>query len=176
MLIYKRWRSNITYVRRLRGADRYRSISGGYKFRVRLAISKQVTQNSDGDRFNLGKLNELEVKKQSQIEIKNRFAAFGNLSDNEDINRAWENIKGNIETSTKGSLVLHEFKQHKPCFEDECLQFLDEGRPAKMQWVQDQSQSNVDNLNSIRSEASKHFRNIQKEHLKLKIEELENKI
>ena len=67
----------------------------------RLAVSKQAPQNFDAERFNLRKLNELEVRKQCQIEITNRFAALGNLSDNEDINRAWENIKENIKTSAK---------------------------------------------------------------------------
>jgi hypothetical protein len=38
-------------------------------------------QRFDGERFNLRKLNELEVRKQNQIEITNRFAALGNLSD-----------------------------------------------------------------------------------------------
>jgi hypothetical protein len=53
----------------------------------------------DGERFNLRKLNELEVRKQCQREISNRFAALENLSDSEDINRAWENVKENIKTS-----------------------------------------------------------------------------
>ena len=44
----------------------------------------------------------------------NRFAALGKLSDGDDINRAWENIKENIKTSAKDSLGLHELKQHKP--------------------------------------------------------------
>jgi len=42
-----------------------------------------------------------------------------------------------------------------------------------MQWLQDPSQSNVDNLYSIRPEGSRHFRNKKKEYLKAKIEELE---
>jgi len=42
-----------------------------------------------------------------------------------------------------------------------------------MQWVQDPSQSIVDNRNNIRLEASRHFRNKKKECLKAKIEELE---
>ena len=42
-----------------------------------------------------------------------------------------------------------------------------------MQWVQDPSQSNVDNLNSVRSEVSRHFRNKKKAYLRAKIEELE---
>ena len=42
-----------------------------------------------------------------------------------------------------------------------------------MQWVQDSCQSNVDNLNSVRREVSRHFRNKKKEYLRAKIEELE---
>ena len=48
-----------------------------------------------------------------------------NLSDGMNINRAWENIKENIKTSAKESLGLHEFKQRKPWFDEECLCFLD---------------------------------------------------
>jgi hypothetical protein len=39
-------------------------------------------------RYNLMKLDELEVRKQYQIKISNRFAALDNLSDSENINRA----------------------------------------------------------------------------------------
>ena len=95
-------------------------------------------------RFNLGKLNELEVRKQYQIEISNQIAALDNLSDNEDINRAWENIKENIKTSAKESLGLCKLKQRKPWFDEECLHFLDERKQAKMQCVQDPSQRSVD--------------------------------
>ena len=74
------------------------------KVRERLAVSKQAAQRFDGERFNLMKLNELEVRKQYQIETTNRFTALENLSDDEDINRAWENIKETIKTSAKESL------------------------------------------------------------------------
>ena len=86
------------------------------------------------ERFNLRKLNELEVRKQYQInplnaqlipichllallgahhflhvnrirvKILDTLTALENLSDREDINRAWENIKENIKTSAKDSL------------------------------------------------------------------------
>jgi len=68
----------------------------------------------DGERFDLRKLSDLEVRKEHQIEIINRFAALEYLNDSRDINRAWENIKENIKTSAKDSLGLHELKQHKP--------------------------------------------------------------
>jgi hypothetical protein len=42
------------------------------------------------------KLNDREVRKQYQIVITNKFAALENLSDDEDINRAWDSIKENI--------------------------------------------------------------------------------
>jgi len=42
-----------------------------------------------------------------------------------------------------------------------------------MQWLQDPSQSTVDNLNSVRHEASRHFRNKKKAYLKAKIKKLE---
>jgi hypothetical protein len=46
----------------------------------------------DAERFNLRKLNELDVRKRYLIEISNRSAALENLNDIEDINRAWENV------------------------------------------------------------------------------------
>ena len=42
-----------------------------------------------------------------------------------------------------------------------------------MQLVQDPSQRNVDTLNNVRREASRHFRNKKKAYLKAKIEDLE---
>ena len=56
--------------------------------RERFAVSKQPTQNIDGERYKIRKLNQLEVRKQYQIEISNSFAALENLSDSDDINRA----------------------------------------------------------------------------------------
>jgi uncharacterized protein YPO0396 len=93
------------------------------KFRGRLAVNKEAALKFDGKTFNLRKLNELDVRNLYQIVIMNRFAALENLSDGEDINRAWENIKENIKTSAKERLGLHELKQHKPWFDKECLGF-----------------------------------------------------
>jgi hypothetical protein len=70
------------------------------KLGERLAVSKQELQKSDMERFNLRKLNELEVR----IKVSDRFVALENLSDSKDINRAWENTKEAIKTSDKQSL------------------------------------------------------------------------
>jgi hypothetical protein len=56
---------------------------------------------------------------------------------------AWENIKENTNISAKDCLGLYELKQHKPWFDDEFSQFLDQRKKAKMQWLQDPNQSNV---------------------------------
>jgi hypothetical protein len=53
------------------------------------------------ERFNLRKLNELEVRKECHIKISKRFIALENLSYSMTINRTWENIKKNIKTSAK---------------------------------------------------------------------------
>jgi len=142
------------------------------KVTERLAVSKQAAHKFDGERFNFNKLNELEVRKQT--EITNRFAALENLSDDKDINRAWENIKENNKTSANESLGLNELTQHKPWFDEECLGFfLYERKQAKMQWIHDPSQSNVDNLNTVRRDTSGHFTNKNEAYLKANIEEHE---
>ena len=65
-------------------------------------VSKQAAQKFDVERFNLRKLSELQVRKQYQIKISNRFAALDTLNDREDIKRACEN-KENMKTSSKES-------------------------------------------------------------------------
>jgi len=42
--------------------------------------------------------------------------------------------------------------------------FLDQRKQTKMQWLQDPKQSNLDNLNYVRREARRHFRN-QRRHI-----------
>ena len=91
----------------------------------------------------------------------------------EDINRAQENIKENNKISTKENLILYELKQHKPRFEEKCSRFLDQKKQAKMQWLQNPYHSNVDNLNDVRPEASRHCRNKKMKYLEAKINELE---
>ena len=53
-------------------------------------------------------------------------------------------------------------KYNKPWFDEECLLVLDRRRQDKMQWLQDQKK-NVHNLNKVRREAIRHFRNKKKE-------------
>ena len=65
------------------------------------AVGKQAAQRLYRHRFNLSKLNELEVRKWYQVEITDRFAALETLNEVEDVNRIWGNIKHNIQISAK---------------------------------------------------------------------------
>jgi alpha/beta superfamily hydrolase len=51
-------------------------------------------------------------------------------------------------------------------------QLLDERKQTKLQWLQDPSEINGDNLNHIRRETGTHFWNKKREYLKDKINEL----
>jgi len=78
ILIDRRWHSSIPNLRPFRRADynndHYLLLA---KVREVLAVSKHAAQQ-----HNL-----------QEVKISNRFAALENLSDSEDINRVWENIK-----------------------------------------------------------------------------------
>jgi len=84
-----------------------------------------------------------------------------------------QNSYSDFGTASGTVLGQHELKQHKPWFDEECLGVLDQRKQGKMQWVQDPSHSNVDNLNNVRREASRHIRNNKKSYLKAKFEEHE---
>ena len=79
---------------------------------------------------------------------------MANLKDSEKINRAWENVKENIKTSARESSDMYELKQRNRKFEEECLVFLDHRKQAKVQRLHDPKQSNIDDLNNVRRQAS----------------------
>jgi hypothetical protein len=104
-LIDKRRHSNILDIQSFRGAD---SDTDHYlvvaKLRNRISVHKRVRQNFDLERFDLKKLNVLEVKEKYQVEISNRFATLESLDESSEINNAWESIRENIKTSAKENL------------------------------------------------------------------------
>jgi ATP-dependent exoDNAse (exonuclease V) alpha subunit len=89
-----------------------------------------------------------------------------------EINSAWEMIRGNIKISAKESLGYFKLKNHKPWVDKGCSELLAQRKQAKLQWLQDQSEINWVNLNNIKQEASRYFRNKKREYLKDKINEL----
>jgi hypothetical protein len=77
--------------------------------------------------FNLKKLNYVQV-------TSNRSGASENLCDSEDLNGAWK--RENNKISIKESLTHYRLKQHKQWFYEECSEFVDERKQAKMEWLQ----------------------------------------
>jgi hypothetical protein len=56
-------------------------------------------------------------------------------------------------------------KQHKPWFDEECSELLDERKKAKLHCFQNPNETNGDNLNSVRHETSRTFGNKKLEYL-----------
>jgi hypothetical protein len=53
----------------------------------------------------------------------------------------------NIKILAEESLGYHELKKHKPWFNKGSSELLDQRKQAKLQWLQDPSKINGDNLN-----------------------------
>jgi hypothetical protein len=166
VLVDRRRQSSILDVRSYRGADcdtdHYLVTA---KLRERLSVIKRVAQKFDMHRLDLRKLNDAEVKEQYQVKITNRFAALENCDDTVDMNKAWENIRENIKASAKESLGHYELQQRKSWFDDECSKLIDRRKQAKLQWLQNPSQVNGDNMDNVRREASRTFRTKKREYL-----------
>jgi hypothetical protein len=96
ILVDRQRHSNVLDVRSFRAADcdsdHYLVVA---KVRERLAVNKQRSQRTDMERFNLKKLNDVEVKQQFRVEVSNRFAALEDLDTEVKINSAWETIREN---------------------------------------------------------------------------------
>jgi hypothetical protein len=84
-----RWHSSIFDVHSFRGVD-YGTDHCLVVAKARKdlrTISKRAAHMFDMERFNLGKLSELDIRKEYQIEISNRITALENLSNSEDIHK-----------------------------------------------------------------------------------------
>jgi hypothetical protein len=66
-----------------------------------------------------------------------------------EINSAWETIREIIKISVEESLGYFELKKRKPWFDEGCSKLLDQRKEAKLQWLQDPSEINGDNLNNV---------------------------
>jgi hypothetical protein len=74
-------------------------------------------------------------------------------------NTVWDSIREIIKISAKESPGYYELKKHTPWFGQGCSKLLEQKKQAKFQWLQDPNEMNGDDLNNVRREASRHFRN-----------------
>jgi hypothetical protein len=68
-------------------------------------------------------------------------------------------IRENIKILAKKGIGYYELKKHKPWFDEGCSKLLDQRKQDILQWLQNPSEINGDNLNNIRHETSRRFRN-----------------
>jgi hypothetical protein len=92
-----------------------------------------------------------------------------------EINSALETIRENIKSSATESLGYYELKMNKLRFHEGCSKLLDERKQAQLQWLQDSSEINEDNLINVRHEASRHFRNKIKDNISELATNIKNK-
>jgi hypothetical protein len=117
------------------------------------------------ERFNLKKLKEVERR-----EVSNRFAARNIWTLRWMLMLLQKDER--ISKFQPKSLGYYDLKKHKPWFDEGCSKLLDQRKQVKLQRLQDASEMN-DNLNNVRHEASRHFRNKKSTYLKDKIKEQE---
>jgi hypothetical protein len=79
-----------------------------------------------------------------------------------------------MKASATESLGYCELKQNKPLFDEVCSK-LDQRKQAKLQWLQNPSQINGDNLNTVRRETNRTFRE-KREYLKEKLMSLKQRV
>jgi hypothetical protein len=65
-------------------------------------------------------------------------------------------------------------KHHTQCFDEEYSELVHQRKQAKIQWLQNSSEVNEDNLSNVQQQASRHIKNKKREYLKDKINELES--
>jgi hypothetical protein len=68
----------------------------------------------------------------------------------------------NIKLSAKERAGYFELKKHRPQFDQTCTELVDKKKEAKLQWLQNPSEINVDNQKIVRCEANRYFRNKKK--------------
>jgi hypothetical protein len=100
ILVDRQRHSNVLDVRSFRAADcdsdHCQVVA---KVWEKLAVNKQRSHRFHMERFNLKKLNDVELKEQFRVEISNRFPALEDFDAEVEINSAWETIRENIQIS-----------------------------------------------------------------------------
>jgi hypothetical protein len=75
-----------------------------------------------------------------------------------DISRAWESTIEDMKVLATESLSYYEMKKHKPQSDEEGSKLSHQRKQATLQWLQDPSYTNGNNLDSVRHDTSRTFR------------------
>jgi hypothetical protein len=106
----------------------------------------------------------LSVKKLNEAEGKEKYCVLriADLYMKSDCGTITENMK----MSAIEILGYYELRKQKLCFDERCSQLLGQRKQVKLQWLQEPSEINGNNQNTVRCEASTYFRSKKREYLK----------
>jgi hypothetical protein len=79
-----------------------------------------------------------------------------------------------IKISAQEKIGYCEMKLHRTWCDEKCSELVDQRMQVKLQWMQNTSEVNEDNLSNVRRESSRHFRKKEREYLQEKHNELES--
>ena len=135
ILISQRFRSALADVRSYRGAD---CDSDHNMVGAKIKMKLKVTRNSRNGRrslFDTDKLMEDTVRREYQVELRNRFDVLRLLSEDEeveDINEAWGNIRSSVMDAAQESIGYRERRIGDHWFDNECREAAKQGMEARM--------------------------------------------
>jgi hypothetical protein len=113
--------------------------------------------NQETAQFILKKLIKLEGKQKYHADVSNGFAYLEDLDTKMEINSAKEAIRAQKLQSKRIQVIMSRSISH--CSMKDAQNYYIMGKQSKVQRLQDPSRINGDNLNNVRCEASRHFKN-----------------
>jgi hypothetical protein len=90
------------------------------------------------------------LKNSIRLQSETSLHLWKTWEDSGDISRAWDNIRVNIRISAQESVGYCESKHGKPWFDEEYSKSSDRRKQSKLQWLQDPSEANEDNLSGCK--------------------------
>ena len=169
VLVSKRWASDIEQVRTFRGAsgdsDHYLV---GVKMKQKLALILQGNTKIT-KKFNLGKFEDVNIKKQYQEELNKKLE---NINESHNIEEEWACIKQTILETAKEVIGQAPKAKNEEWFDDECRRAVEMKKQAKLKCLQRNTRSNKDDFNKKKTYAYRLCRKKKREALSKKIKEI----
>ena len=176
ILISQRFRSVLADVRSYRGAD---CDSDHNMVGAKIKMKLKVTRNARNGRrllFDTDKLMEDTVRREYQVELRNRFDILRLLSEDEveDINETWGNIRSSVIDAAEESIGYRGIRIGDHWFDNECREAAKQRREARMLSLQ--NRGNViyrENFVNNRRNASRVNRRKKRNALNKEIDEID---
>ncbi|KAJ4435583.1 hypothetical protein ANN_18199 [Periplaneta americana] len=103
-----------------------------------------------------------------RIDESSRFAVLASSDEVEeelDVNSVWENIRDNIKIAAEQSIGYYETNKRKPWFDEDCCMVVERRKQAKLKFLQEPVEANIDNYFNKRREANCTLRNKKRDDI-----------